>query len=48
MVGALPWRDTGGARTALVTMGRGFDAMNMHPDHVRRVADALKCARLMA
>lgn len=47
MVSALRWRDTGGAPTAFVTMGQGFDTMNKHPDHIRRVADALKCAGLM-
>ena len=47
MVSALRWRDTGGARTAFVAMGHGFDTMDKHPDHVRRVADALKCAGMM-
>ncbi|HMO67282.1 MAG TPA: LLM class F420-dependent oxidoreductase [Novosphingobium sp.] len=44
----LRWRDAGGTDAAFATMGQGFTTIAAHLDHVRRVADALRAAGLLA
>ena len=44
---ALRWRDVGGTDAAFATMGQGFDTVDEHLDHIRRVADALATAGLL-
>ena len=45
---ALRWRDAGGTDAAFATMGQGFETVDQHLDHIRRVADALATAGLLA
>ena len=45
---ALRWRDSGGTDAAFATMGQGSDTVDEHLDHIRRVADALATAGLLA
>ena len=42
------WRDAGGTDAAFATMGQGFETVQAHLDHIRRVADALAGAGLLA
>jgi probable F420-dependent oxidoreductase len=43
----LRWRDAGGTDAAFATMGQGFETIEAHLDHTRRVADALAGAGLL-
>lgn len=43
----LRWRDAGGTDAAFATMGQGFETLDAHLDHIRRVADALATAGLL-
>jgi probable F420-dependent oxidoreductase len=45
---ALRWRDAGGTHAAVSTMGQGLETIEAHLDYMRRVADALRAAGLMA
>lgn len=42
------WQDAGGTHAAVVTMGIGLTTIDAHVDHIRRSADALRKARLLA
>ena len=45
---ASQWRDVGGSHASVVTMALGFTTCGEHSDYIRRVADALGKAGLLA